>query len=404
MKSTGIALLAGLVLGLAPPVFAAGADDCIECHAKTMEKTASGKPARVDPEAFAGSVHSKGRKKCLACHEELETPDKAPHGKVKPVDCASCHDKEAAEYAATIHGKAKAGGKGASATCVDCHGAHDIRKADDPKSMVHKTRIDGTCAACHGNEAMIKKEKLPGGNVAKAYQDSIHGESVHAKDKSKAPTCTDCHGAHDMRPQSDPESNVAKAKVVETCGTCHSKARKAFEKSIHGRMKAQNVNAAPGCTDCHGAHGVKKHDLPAWQVGVVKECGDCHLDYIKTFRDTYHGQVTDLGYARVATCSACHGAHDIQRKDHPDSKVSDRNRLATCQSCHPKANANFVLFEPHANKHSLESGPALYYTTKFMQFLLAGVFSFFGLHTVLWLYRSIKVVAARRAGKTGENS
>ena len=392
------------VLGFLPAAHAAGADDCIECHAKATEKTASGKPAKIDPEAFGGSVHAKGKRKCLACHEEMENPGKAPHGKVKPVDCASCHDKEAAEYAATIHGKAKAGGKSAAATCVDCHGAHEIRKSDDPKSKVHKVNMDATCGACHGNDAMIKKEKMPGGNVAKLYHDSIHGESVHTKDKSRAPTCTDCHGAHDMRPKSDPESNVHKAKVVETCGTCHSKAKKAFVGSIHGRMKGQGVNAAPGCTDCHGAHGIKKHDLPSWQVDVVKECGDCHLDYIKTFRDTYHGQVTDLGYSRVATCAACHGSHGIEKKDHPDSKVNDRNRLATCQACHPKANANFVKFEPHANKHSLASGPALYYTTKFMQLLLIGVFSFFGLHTVLWLYRSIKVVSARRAGKTGEKS
>ena len=404
MKAIWVTLFLA-ALGLAPPAFAAGADDCIECHAKTTEKTASGKSAKVDPEEFGGSVHAKGKRKCLACHEEVENPDKAPHGKVKPVDCASCHDKEAAEYATTIHGKAKAGGKTASATCVDCHGAHDIRKTDDPKSKVHKVNMDVTCGVCHGNEAMIKKEKMPGGNVAKLYHDSIHGESVHGKDKSKAPTCTDCHGAHDMRPKSDPESNVHKTKVVETCGTCHSKERKVFLTSKHGKLKAQNVNAAPGCTDCHGAHGVKKHDLPGWQVDVVKECGDCHLDYIKTFRDTYHGKVTDLGYTRVATCASCHGAHQILPKDDPESKVSDRNRLATCQSCHPKANANFVKFEPHANKSSLESGPALYYTTKFMQFLLAGVFSFFGLHTVLWLYRSIKVVSARRAArKTGEKS
>ncbi len=31
--------------------------------------------------------------------------DRFPHGEVKPAACGSCHDKAAAEYAATIHGK-----------------------------------------------------------------------------------------------------------------------------------------------------------------------------------------------------------------------------------------------------------------------------------------------------------
>jgi hypothetical protein len=32
-----------------------------------------------------------------------------------------------------------------------------------------------------------------------------------------------------------------------------------------------------------------------------------------------------------------------------------------------------------------------------MDFLLLGVFAFFGLHTLLWFYRSLKVVRERRA-------
>lgn len=378
------------------PAWAGPADDCIACHAKATEKTAAGKPAKVTLEDLAGSVHKRVKGSCVACHEDV-APGKDKHGAVKPANCASCHEDEAKQYAATLHGKAKAGGKGLAASCADCHGSHDIRKSEDPKSKTGHANIDATCSACHGSDAMVKKGNLPGGNIGKQYADSIHAKAIHEKKLDKAPTCSDCHGAHDMRAKADPESPIHKAKIVETCGTCHAKAKKAYLKSTHGKLKSHNVQSAPGCTDCHGAHGVKDHDLPKWQVDVIKECGTCHLDYIKSYRDTYHGQVTELGFARMATCSSCHGFHEILPKDNPDSKVSDRNRLATCQACHPKANANFVKFEPHANKHSLESGPALYYTTKFMQFLLAGVFTFFGLHTILWLYRSLKVVAARRA-------
>ncbi len=45
-----------------------------------------------------------------------------------------------------------------------------------------------------------------------------------------------------------------------------------------------------------------------------------------------------------------------------------------------------------------QGDPILYYTRLFMVWLLIGVFSFFGLHTVLWLLRSLKEVRERRGG------
>jgi predicted CxxxxCH...CXXCH cytochrome family protein len=200
-----------------------------------------------------------------------------------------------------------------------------------------------------------------------------------------------------MRPRKDPESAVSRANVPETCGTCHGKVKKVWAGSQHGKLRATNVLQAPGCTDCHGTHTIADPKTPKWQVGVIKECGGCHTEFIKTYRDTYHGQVTDLGFARMATCASCHGAHEVLPKENPMSKVSEQRILATCQACHPKANANFVKFQPHANKHKKESGLILYYTTMFMQVLLAGVFTFFGLHTILWLYRSLAEMKAKRA-------
>ena len=132
---------------------------------------------------------------------------------------------------------------------------------------------------------------------------------------------------------------------------------------------------------------------------MIGECGNCHADKLATYRDTFHGQVTALGYTRVATCASCHGAHEVLPMDNPASKVSMKNRLATCQGCHPKANANFVQYDPHPNRHRRESGQLLFFTGKFMDVLLLGVFAFFGAHTLLWFIRSLKEVRARRAKK-----
>jgi hypothetical protein len=35
-------------------------------------------------------------------------------------------------------------------------------------------------------------------------------------------------------------------------------------------------------------------------LDIVKECGTCHEDLFRTYRDTYHGQVTSLGFTRTA--------------------------------------------------------------------------------------------------------
>ena len=56
-------------------------------------------------------------------------------------------------------------------------------------------------------------------------------------------------------------------------------------------------------------------------------------------------------------------------------KCRHKNRLATCRTCHPKANVNFALYDPHANRHRRD-GELLFYR-QFMDFLLIGVFGFF---------------------------
>jgi nitrate/TMAO reductase-like tetraheme cytochrome c subunit len=420
IQGIAIALLMGLspaTMAKAPEAGAATAkasaakapdasQKCIDCHseAEPTDKSAAGKPVLVDPAKHATTMHGSGNATCMDCHAD-EGLKKYPHKSPGRAQCASCHEKAVKEYGETAHGKARAGGNGVAATCSDCHGTHDIKPTSEDASLVSRVNIEKTCAACHGSEALVKQGKVPGGNVSAKYHDSIHGQLLNkaGKSKDKVPVCTDCHGSHDMRPKKDPASAVSRVNIPETCGTCHGKAKKAWSGGQHGKMRAANVMTAPGCTDCHGTHTIADPKTPKWQLDVIGECGGCHTEYIKTYRDTYHGQVTDLGFERMATCRSCHGAHDILPKENPLSMVSEQRILSTCQACHPKANANFVKFQPHANKHSKDSGLILYYTTLFMQLLLAGVFASFGLHTILWLYRSLAEMKAKRARPASES-
>ena len=71
--------------------------------------------------------------------------------------------------------------------------------------------------------------------------------------------------------------------------------------------------------------------------------------------------------------------------------ISPQRRLSTCQQCHQTANANFALYDPHADPHSRERNPVLYFTSMLMKLLVGSVFLFFGMHTLLWFPRSFQV-------------
>jgi len=401
--------LATVLCSMSAPATAADAapgpnDACLMCHGDAGAKNAGGKSIGVDAKAFAGSVHGQMNFKCTDCHSDVSA-EKLPHEpKLKPASCGSCHEAAVKEYLSTAHAKARAGGNMVAATCSNCHGNHDIQKSSEPASRTHVARVESTCASCHGNEALIKKAKLPGGNIQKAFHDGIHDKTIHAKgaNAANAPTCTGCHGSHRILSKNDPASRVNREHIALMCGSCHQQVYSRFSGSQHGQLRQAGNSAAPTCIDCHSAHQIQQHGIGKWQVEVIKECGNCHQDFIKTYRDTYHGQVTQLGgFARMATCNSCHGAHEVLPASNPKSMISPENRVTTCRSCHPGANANFAAYKPHGNPHDRQGDPILYYTRLFMQLLLAGVFGFFGIHTLLWLMRSLKEVRSGRGGRNG---
>jgi len=86
----------------------------------------------------------------------------------------------------------------------------------------------------------------------------------------------------------------------------------------------------------------------------------------------------------------------------PLSTVNSANLLSTCRNCHANAGAQLVSWDPHPQPKNKERSILVYYTNIFMEFLLAGVFLFFGLHTVLWAYRSFRNIAQRRKGGGGQ--
>ena len=364
------------------------ADDCLACHDDATLKRGNGTPIAVSKATFGASVH--GAMNCVDCHADLARAE-LPHAeKLARVDCASCHDDAVKQYRQSAHAAARAGGSDVAATCASCHGMHDIKGAKDPQSRTYHLNVAATCASCHGNKDVIAKGHIAAGDVATPFADSIHGRALSRSGLVVAPTCSDCHGPHDIRKKSDPASRVARANVPATCGACHEGIAHQFGSGIHAAMLKSGNDGAPACQTCHTAHAIQHADNPEWQLTVVNQCGTCHIDKLKTYRDTFHGQVTSLGFRAVAACADCHGNHQILPASDPASPIAKANLVKTCGKCHANASANFVKYDPHADKHDRQRDATLYYASRFMQMLLWFTFAFFGLHTMLWLGRALK--------------
>ena len=368
---------------------------CLSCHSVPgFEKERQGKKVSlsVDGQRFARSVH--GSLPCTTCHSDIT---QVPHAsELKPVECGQCHPKVGEIYRESVHGRANMNGYGDAARCSSCHGKHDIFPVTHPESKVYPLQLPYTCGACHGDPELAKKHNIPVTNAYKLYMDSIHGRALEKSGLLVAANCSSCHGSHDIRPKQDPKSKVNHANVPATCGTCHVGILNDYLDSVHGRAVKQGNSAAPVCIDCHTAHEIRRVETEVWKLDIIKECGTCHRESLRTYRDTFHGQVTALGFVRVARCSDCHGSHKILGRNDPGSSIAPAHLVSTCQKCHPQANATFAQFSPHADYADKQRNPGLYYAAIFMKTLLAGVFVFFGLHTCLWLFRSIIDVWGRK--------
>ncbi len=371
---------------------------CLSCHGVPgLEKTRDGKTVslHVDGETFNRSVH--GALGCATCHGDVT---RIPHAsELKRVDCSACHAAPAKDFVDSVHGKAYQKHLPDARGCSGCHGMHDILPVKNPDSRVYPLNLPRTCGNCHGDSELAKRHNIPVTNAYQLYMDSIHGRALTKSGLLVAANCSSCHGAHRILPALDPESSVNRRNVPATCGQCHAGVLKIFADSVHGAAaKAGNANA-PVCNHCHTSHQIRRVEMESWKLDIVQECGSCHAESLRTYRDTFHGQVTALGFTRVARCSDCHGSHDILPASDPASSVSKEKIAVTCRKCHPSASASFAKYDPHADPRSKSRNPALYYFARFMTWLVGGVFVFFGVHTALWFGRTI--IEKKRRGPNG---
>ncbi|MEK7475067.1 MAG: cytochrome c3 family protein [Candidatus Coatesbacteria bacterium] len=365
--------------------------DCLTCHGKPDLKAASGKPLAVRRSELQGSVHV--RTGCAQCHTGVSPAHARPCDTViLKVDCSICHTAPVDDYRRGRHGQLAAEGDRNAPKCSDCHGTHGVRGRRDIASPTYPTNVPQLCANCHreGRKAAVRytgtEHRIP-----EHYTESIHGKGLLKSGLLVTATCSSCHTPHRALPAADPASSVNPRNVASTCAQCHHGVYEAFNRSVHSPAVTKTTKPLPGCNDCHSAHTIKRADLEGFRMDIMGKCGRCHLETANTYFETYHGKVTRLGYAKTAKCHDCHGAHGILPASDPRSTLNRLNVTETCRKCHPGATRRFAGYFTHATHHNPKKFPLLFLSFWGMTLLLVGTFLMGGIHTLLWLPRSLEL-------------
>ena len=311
---------------------------CLECHSDpefTMKKGGAKLSLFVDDKIAARSAH--GSLDCVDCHEKFDG-DALPHRKpLVPVDCLSCHDNTGRKHA--FHPRL-AGAEippGDDTSCVACHGTHDVAPVKQAAFPFADGPQPQACGKCHES-------------ARDHFLNSAHGEAF-TKKQANAPDCLTCHRQAIVPVKGATATLAQKLAQTKQCESCHVGRETVagqslrgtgfvtdFDRSVHGAaLRGGSVEAA-NCVDCHGAHEMNRAMASGARVNkqhVAGTCATCHKQAAHEFGDSVHAAALRKGSADSATCTDCHGEHDIRDHRDPTSPVNAKNvAQEVCANCH----------------------------------------------------------------------
>ncbi len=119
---------------------------CGTCHAKiNMDYQAGAHGHGI----AKGDMNAPVCTDCHTAHAILQPTESEFRMQSTPI-CGSCHKEKLSTYRDTFHSQlGSLGGYVETARCWDCHGAHDVLPASNPKSMIAPANLVTTCGRCH---------------------------------------------------------------------------------------------------------------------------------------------------------------------------------------------------------------------------------------------------------------
>jgi len=119
---------------------------CGSCHAGITADYEGGVHGKA---VAAGHLDAPVCSDCHTAHAILQPTEAEFRTQSTPI-CGSCHKDKFSTYRDTFHSQLGAlGGYVETARCWDCHGAHEILPASDPRSPINQANLVKTCGRCH---------------------------------------------------------------------------------------------------------------------------------------------------------------------------------------------------------------------------------------------------------------
>ena len=135
---------------------------CGSCHAKINDDYEMGIHGKA---VAAGNLKAPVCTDCHTAHAILQPTEAAFRMQSTPI-CGSCHKDQLSTYRDTFHSQlGSLGGYVETARCWDCHGAHEILPASDPRSPINKANLVKTCGACHAGANLSFVQYQPHANA-----------------------------------------------------------------------------------------------------------------------------------------------------------------------------------------------------------------------------------------------
>lgn len=397
--------------------FSIESEGCLKCHLDEKMFPGEDRGSAKFVAKYKTSIHASIRQGeveaagCVDCHGNhmIQNPNDPKSATSKALlleTCGKCHAQVVENFKKSKHGQELLKNNEKAPTCITCHGEHDI-KSVLMSDEFSKINIADKCLDCHKDGKIPHKNYKGEEELITGYKNSVHYEALK-KGNLNAPTCSDCHGAHEMEKADNPDSKISKKNIANTCGRseCHSDQYNKYRGSIHEVGVSKGNMDAPACNNCHGNHGIitkKNDDKLAKSRDLIQLCSNCHASVemterndlptkvSETYKESFHGLATRGGSKEAANCESCHGYHNVRPSDDSLSTINKKNLPQTCGKCHPGAEQILFTSKIHLTDTEKDS-PWVYWITRFYIFLIIVLISYMTLHNILD-YRRKKSIA-----------
>lgn len=251
--AAGILVTGGFLVSNSLRTSALDENNCLACHSdpKLTKTTSEGEKVSLYVNEKDVNIGAHRYIDCTTCHTSEPHKVDTPLTKLSLAEkCGSCHQYEYNLHLNSVHGEQLVQGNSDVATCVDCHSPknnpHSVIRVLEYSAPAYKKNISQTCAKCHNNEELMESYGILE-KVYESYMRSFHGKAIQLgtyeiSQLDKA-TCANCHGVHDIKSVSGPNSPVAGLdNLTATCGQCHTGAGAEFARGFLGHKEASPEN------------------------------------------------------------------------------------------------------------------------------------------------------------------